>query len=85
MGNWSRDGGKADVYLDGDLVRTIDNYYWVDDRGANSTWLNGAHLFHALGLAPGEHTIRMVLTGDRNEKATGSKMWVERAIVFESE
>lgn len=61
------------------------HYYWVDGRGANSTWLNGAHLFHALGLTPGERTIRMVLTGDRNEKSSGSKMWVERAIVFESE
>lgn len=82
MGRWDRDGGKADVYIDDEFVREIDNYYWVDETGAGFHWLNGAHLFHVLDLAPGQHTIRMVVNGNKNEKSTGTTMRVSRAIVY---
>ena len=82
MGRWDRDGGKADVYVDGEYVREIDNYYWVAETGAGFQWLNSAHLFHVLDLAPGQHTIRMVVNGKKNEKSTGTKMRVSRAIVY---
>jgi len=84
MGHWDQDGGKADVYIDGQLDRTIDAYYWVANQGAGFAWTNGAHLYHALDLEPGEHTVRMVVTGEKNERATGTKLYVERAIVYES-
>jgi len=82
MGRWDRDCGKADVYVDGQFVREVDNYYWVMERGAGFDWLNGAHLFHVLDLKPGEHTIRMVVNGRKNPKATGTKLKVSRAIVY---
>jgi hypothetical protein len=83
MGHWDRDGGMAHVYLDGELDRTIDTYYWVGNRGAGAGWLNGAHLYHVLGLEPGKHTLRIEATGQKNEKATGEKIYVERAIIYE--
>jgi hypothetical protein len=82
MGRWDRDCGKADVYVDDQFVREVDNYYWVMNRGAGFQWLNGAHLFHILDLSPGEHTVRMVVNGKKNEKATGTKLRVARAIVY---
>ncbi|MBA7642901.1 hypothetical protein ES703_50610 [subsurface metagenome] len=84
MGRWDRDCGKADVYVDGRFVREIDNFYWVMDRGAGFDWLNGAHLFHILDLQPGKHTIRMVVNGRKNPKATGTKLRVSRAVVYEN-
>lgn len=83
MGHWDQDGGKADIYLDGKKVQTIDTYYWVGNRGAGAGWLNGAHLYHVLDLEPGDHSVRIVATGDKNEKATGSKIYLERAIVYQ--
>lgn len=83
MGHWDQDGGKADIYLDGNKVQTIDTYYWVRNRGAGAGWLNGAHLYHVLGLEPGEHSLRIVATGEKNEKATGTKIYLERAIVYQ--
>ena len=83
MGRWDKDGGKADVYVDGEFVREIDNYYWVMNRGAGFHWLNGAHLFHVIDLEPGDHTIRMVLNGKKNEKSEGTKLRISRAIVYD--
>lgn len=84
MGHWAKDGGKADIYLDGKLDRTIDTYYQVGNRGAGYAWLNGAHLYHVLGLPSGEHTLRIVANGEKNAKATGARVYVERAIIYES-
>lgn len=84
MGRWDRDCGKADVYVDSRFVREIDNFYWVMNQGAGFDWLNGAHLFHVLDLQPGKHTIRMVVNGQKNPEATGTKLRVSRAIVYEN-
>jgi hypothetical protein len=83
MGRWDKDGGKSDVYVDGELVREIDNYYWMMNRGAGFDWLNGAHLFHVLSLEPGDHTIGMVINGKKNEKSEGTKIRISRAIVYD--
>ena len=82
MGRWAQDGGKADVYVDDRFVREIDNHYSAMNRGAGFHWLNGAHLFHVLNLSPEEHTVRMVVNGKKNEKSTGTKLRVSRAIVY---
>jgi hypothetical protein len=84
MGHWSKDCGKADVYVDGKFVREIDNYYWVGESGAGFQWLNGAHLFHVINLEKGDHTIRIVLNGKKNEKAEGTNIRIARAIVYDN-
>jgi len=83
MGHWDKDGGRADVYVDGQFVRQIDNYYLVDNMGAGFNWLNGAHLFHVINLEPGDHTIAIRLNGKKNEKSTGTKIQIARAIVYD--
>jgi len=85
MGRWGRDCGKADVYVDGRFAREIDNYYWVMNSGAGFDWLNGAHLFHILDLEPAKHTIRIIVNGQKNPEATGTKLKVSRAIVYEDD
>lgn len=83
MGHWDRDGGKANVYVDGEFVREIDNYYWVNAAGAGFQWLNGVHLFHILNLPTGKHEIKLSINGDKNEKSIGTKMYISRAIVYQ--
>ncbi len=84
MGRWDKDCGKADVYLDDKFVCEIDNYYNLRGRGAGFHWLNGTHLYYVLDLEPGDHTIRFVLNGNKNEKSTGTKVKISRAIVYTS-
>ena len=84
MGHWSKDCGKADVYVDGKFIREIDNYYWVGESGAGFQWLNGAHLFHVINLEKGDHAIRIVLNGKKNEKAEGTNIRIARAIVYDN-
>jgi hypothetical protein len=84
MGRWDKDGGKADVYVDGKYIREIDNYYFVEETGAGFHWLNGAHLFHVLNLTPGEHDIKLVINGNKNVKSLGTKLRISRAIVYQN-
>ena len=83
LGRFDLDCGKVDIYLDNELVKSKDNYYNVMGLGAGDGWLNGAHLAHALNLEPGDHTIKMVINGAKNEKASGTKLKVARAIIYE--
>ena len=83
MGRFDKDCGKADVYVDGEFARTIDNYYYVMKWGAGDGWLNGAHLFHVINLDHGSHTIKMIINGEKNEKSSGTKLKIARAIVYD--
>ena len=83
MGRFDRDCGMVDVYVDDRYIRTYDNYYYVMDWGAGDGWLNGAHLFHVHDLDPGDHIIRLVINGEKNEKASDTRLKVDRAIVYE--
>ena len=45
-GNWYKDGGKADIYVDGKLHRRIDTYYnFANQQHTVSIW-------HILNLEP---------------------------------
>jgi len=77
MGNWVRDGGKAEVYLDGKLHRTIDSYfYW------NKQEHYDMNLWHAFGLQPGNHNIRLVVKGEKRPESMGTKLYITEALVF---
>jgi len=57
VGNWVKDGGKADVYVDGKLHQSIDTYYnFANQQHTESIW-------HILNLQPGDHLIRLVVKG----------------------
>ena len=76
-GNWAQDGGKADVYVDGELHRNIDTYYWWAGEGKN-----GAFLWHVLGLSPGEHVVKLVVMGEKKPEATGTRIYLSGATVY---
>ncbi len=79
IGDWTQDGGKANVYIDGEFHRKIDTYYWWSDEGKP-----GAFLWHILNLEPGEHTVKLHVLDEKKPKATGSKINILGATVFTS-
>lgn len=85
MGRFDLDCGQVDIFVDDQFYRSRDNYYNVMGWGAGDGWLNGAHLAHVLHLEPGNHTIKLVINGEKNEKATGTKLKVARAIIYEKD
>ncbi|MBA7529139.1 hypothetical protein ES705_21331 [subsurface metagenome] len=83
LGRYDLDCGKVDIYVDDEFLRSRDNYYKVMGMGAGDGWLNGAHLAHVINLEPGNHTLKLVINGEKNEKASGTKLKVARAIIYE--
>jgi len=78
-GDWRKDGGKADVYIDGKLHRNIDTYYfWADEEKSNM------FLWHILNLEAGNHTARLVVTGQKKPEATGTRIYLRGATVFKT-
>jgi hypothetical protein len=78
-GNWYRDGGKADVYVDGNLNRTIDTYYdFANQQHTESIW-------HVLNLKPGDHTVRIVIKGEKRPESKGDRIYITSATIFRTE
>ena len=77
-GNWVKDGGKADVYVDGVLHRSIDTYYFfANQEHTTSIW-------HVINLQPGEHKVRLVVKGEKRPEATGAKVYITKAFIFKT-
>ncbi len=77
-GNWYRDGGKADVYVDGNLHRTIDTYYaFAGQQHTESIW-------HVLNLEPGDHTVRLVVKGEKRLESKGSRVYITSSTIFKT-
>ena len=69
-------GGKAEVYLDGELHSTVDVYPDEDARkGGESVW-------HAFGLKEGKHNVRLVVLGEPYGDSTGSDIVIDDLVVF---
>jgi hypothetical protein len=73
-GRCSQQGGRADVYLDGEKVGRIDAY--VGPRTHDNDY------WHVTGLRAGEHTLRIVTLPDRDPRSTGTQIAIQRAIVY---
>jgi hypothetical protein len=77
-GNWFRDGGKADVYVDGIFLRTIDTYYFfAEQQHVESIW-------HVMNLAPGEHKVKLVVRGEKRPEADGARVYITGATIFKT-
>jgi inosine-uridine nucleoside N-ribohydrolase len=75
-GNWFRDGGKADVYVDGILNRSIDTYYYfADQQHTESIW-------HVTGLKQGDHKVRLVVKGKKRPESDGTRVYITQATIF---
>jgi hypothetical protein len=76
VGPYLAAGGKADVYLDGKLDRTVDvNSDEKVNKGGESVW-------HIFGLKNAAHTVRLVVRGEPYGGGAGSDVAVEEAVVF---
>lgn len=74
--NWFKDGGKADVYLDGTYLKTIDSYYYYGGQQ-----LTGMNLYIG-NLREGEHTIRIIVKGEKRPESEGTNIYLSEAVVF---
>jgi hypothetical protein len=52
------DAGTADIYVDGVYQRTVDLYHWA--------WVDHQVIYDTGKLAPGQHTLKLVTTGQQN-------------------
>lgn len=78
-GNWYKDGGLADIYVDGKLHRTIDTYYYfANQQHTESIW-------HVLNLPQGDHLIRIVLKGEKRLESAGTRVYITSATIYKSE
>ncbi len=68
-----RDQGRAELYVDGVYVRTVDNYAAEPAFGVERS---------ITGLADGIHTLRIVVLGDARPAATGALVSVDRFVVL---
>jgi hypothetical protein len=78
-GNWFKDGGKADIYVDGNLHRSIDTYY--DFANQQHT----EYIWHVLNLAQGEHKVRLVVKGEKRPESAGTRVYIKSATIFKTE
>ncbi len=78
-GNWLRDGGKADVYVDGKFKRTIDCYFYFSNQEHRNM-----NLYHITGLPSGKHTINLVVKGEKRFESEGTRVYITEAVVFKT-
>ncbi len=78
-GNWCKDGGKADVYLDGKLIRSIDTYFFYNKQEHDNITL-----WHITGLADTHHKVRLVLKGEKKPESLGTKVYISQAIIYKT-
>jgi len=79
VGNWLKDGGKADVYVDGQLKRTIDCYF---DFSKQEHW--NMDLYHITNLPQGKHTVKLVVKGEKRPESPGANVYISEAVVFKT-
>ncbi len=76
VGPYLPDGGKADVYIDGKLIGTIDSN---SDEDVSK---GGESLYHSFSLTPARHTVKLTVRGEHVAWASGAKVGVDSLVVF---
>ena len=77
-GNWYKDGGKADIYVDGILHRSIDTYYnYANQQHTVSIW-------HVLNLPSGNHKIRLAVKGEKRPESASTRIYITSATIFKT-
>lgn len=78
-GNWFRDGGIADVYVDGKLHRSIDTYYnFAGQQHTETIW-------HVMNLQPGDHIVKIVVKSEKRPESEGTRVAITSATIFKTE
>lgn len=76
VGPYIPDGGKADVFVDGKNVATIDSN---SDEDATK---NGESLYHDFSLNSASHVVRIQVRGEPVSWASGSRVGLDGLVVF---
>lgn len=79
QGNWVKDGGIADIYLDDTLQCSIDTYYNYSKQEHRDV-----NLWHKLNLNPGKHSLKVLVKGMRNPLASGNNIYISKAVIFKT-
>jgi hypothetical protein len=75
VGAMGQDGGRADVFVDGERSEVVLDA-WIPERTFDNDY------WHVTGLAPGRHVVRLVVRKDASPRSSGSVVALERAIVY---
>jgi len=78
-GNWVKDGGKADVYLDGKLVRTIDTYFYYNKQDHDNVTL-----WHVTGLTDSQHTVKLAVKEEKKPESLGTNVYISQAVIYKT-
>jgi hypothetical protein len=78
VGQLAEDGGRADVYIDEKKAELVADAYIVPNTIDRDLW-------RIYGLAPGEHTLRLVVREDADPRSAGRRIIISRAVVFQVE
>ena len=79
-GNWVRDGGKADIFVDDILDRTIDTYYYFSKQEHSDV-----SIWHSLDLAPGMHRVKLVVKDEKRPESEGTNVYLTGATIFRTD
>ena len=74
VGRCSQDGGRADVFLDGQKAGEIDA--WIPPNTHDNDY------WHVTGLRGGTHRLGIVVRADADPRSTGRQIQIERAVVY---
>jgi hypothetical protein len=74
VGRLTQEGGRAEVYIDGKR-RGLADAYIVERTHDNALW-------HIYGLKSGDHTLRLVTTGEADPRSKGNLIAIDRAVAF---
>ena len=74
VGLCTQEGGRADVFLDGEKVGEVDA--WIPKNTSDDDY------WHTSGLTAGKHSVRIVVRSDADARSTGKKIQIMRAIVY---
>lgn len=76
-GDWLRNGGRADIALDGKKVRTIDTYYFYNGQEHENMVV-----YHATGLRAGRHRLTVTVRGEQRPGSLGKEIGITKAVIF---
>jgi hypothetical protein len=71
----SQDGGRADVYIDGQKSELAADDFIVPNTIDTDLW-------RMFGLSPGEHTLRLKVREDADPHSSGHRIMLTRALVY---
>lgn len=77
LGKLDQTGGRANVYLDGKKQEVPLDAFIVPNTSDEVLW-------QAYGLAPGHHSLRIVVTGTADTRSKGTNVAIAQALVYKA-